>query len=671
MYSENDKIMKVTPLINTKYLQQTSSSKSQKSTKVSVPCENLGVSNINSQMLNFGAKKINVLDLDFDKKLLGLDGVTCPCCGVKTITKDKMDLFVDKANKVNTAKEFSMVFKEVNQYLKPPYKLLAKYVSSIAEDNPQLPPMSVCKMLASGSNKILKNRFKHEAKWLEKLLDEEDFSKPDVEKLKGCVDYLKNVEHTPKWFECKKDLLNKFGELETPKKWLYYEMVKEKVLEVYDYNGVLQYDAIKDGRLNFHGSVMKKCLRDSVSVIEKYNKSLSDDIRGNKLLICNKCQTNPAKYAQMEASPYFDQRVKMHLDDLSAQIAKNKLEGDTSYIFNVIRTMNKISKEEHHFSSRLISGSAKVKIFPEIRSDYIFEEYEGIPCATCGTIMLPHEQKMKIYNEIIACENLHQLKHLVNMYEAHITPKGKKILNRFNTILKAHPEITEKTLFKKLRKQSGYDVAVDLVTQQINLKKFAKTHEFNSLDQILLVDYMCRLDNIAAKCLAGQEFVYDEYDKAISETLNKMLNPHKKELITMLKQNIKTLYIQDILVRPMPNIIEITGSRAKAMFENIFKLASFTVDHTIARSLGGSEKYMNKLGYCKDCNHEKSGRHFISWAAQHPEMNENLPKQLVKLSEIIRENKLKDYKDYPSEAARYAVLLSRGKLDIPTEYETF
>lgn len=662
--------MKVTPILNIKYKNPMHSIESRNDSIAVLPAKNLGLPNAYSPLLSFKGKPQSVLGWAFDKKISSLDGVACPCCGVKTISRNSADLLVNRANKINTVKEFSMVLKEAEPYLKRPFKLIVKYVSQMAEENPQLPALSACKMLASGASKIMKNRFYYEAKNLDNIIDEENLTGLDKKQLSNTMDYLKSLETVPKWNVLRENLLDSFGKMDTPKKWVYFENLKDKLYEVYSYSWAVRYDVRHDSRLKYHGSLIKKCLSDSVSEITKYSDSLPDEANFNKLLVCHRCNINPNKFSIMRDHPDFEDRAITHIKDLSGQIALNKLEGDNSYIFNVISMMNKISRKEHTFNTHLITGPARAKIFTEIKSEYAFNEYGGVPCATCGTEMLTHDQKIKLYEGIEECENLHQLKHFVEMNKVHITPKGRKIFERFGTILNEHPDITEKTLFKKLRKQSNYDIAVDLVTQQINLKKFAKKHEFNSLDQILLVDYMCRLDNIAARCLAGQEFVYDEYDKVINDTLDKMLNPHKKNLISMLKKNIKTLYIQDILVRPLPIVVEKTGSKAKAMFQNVFKLASFTVDHTNAKSLGGSDDYYNKLGYCKDCNHEKSGRHFISWVSQHPEMNKNLPKQLVKISEIIKENNLKQFRDYPSEAARNAVKLSRGKLKISTEYKT-
>ena len=48
----------------------------------------------------------------------------------------------------------------------------------------------------------------------------------------------------------------------------------------------------------------------------------------------------------------------------------------------------------------------------------------------------------------------------------------------------------------------------------------------------------------------------------------------------------------------------------------------------------------------------------------------NLPKHLRKISEIIKREKIKEMYDYPENLAKYSMELSKGRLRIPTKYDT-
>lgn len=663
--------MKITPILNTKLITPRPIPMSSENTTVQNSNRNLGLPMSYAPMISFMAKKHHTKEMSFDDKLLALDGVTCPCCGVKTINREKANYFVNCANKAYTAREFANVMEEVKPYLRRPYLLAVQYVDNIANENPNYRASDVCKMLAAGTGKIILNRFKYEAKHLEGVLESSYFSDIDKVKIQGFVEYLNSVEEVPKWATFLEKLHEHFDEIESPQKWDMYMRLKTKIREPYDYSAALRYDLMKDG-LNYQGHVMKQLLSDSISKVAIYNKDQSDKSRYNRFIICNSCSGNPARYSIMQKSPKLEEFAESHIISLSKCISANQLEGEASYLNDVINLMNRISKNKLNLNARMLQGAARSKIFTENKSEYVFDEFEGIPCATCGTEMLTHRQKIDLFDQISKCENLHELNNLAKMHSKNVSPKGQRIVKLFDKNLAENPNITDKTMFKLLQKQIGYELAVDLVKQQIKIKEFAKRYEFNSLDKILLVDFMTRLDGIAARCLAGEEFIYDEYDKAIIETLDKMQNPHKKNLINNVKENITSLHIQDGLVRPLPHVVKKVGSRSKAMFENIFKLASLTVDHTVAKSLGGSDDYSNKIAYCKDCNHEKSGRKFKSWVSKHPEINKNLPLQLEKISEIIKHNEsLNSYHDYPTKAAEKAVKLANGKLKIKTEYNTY
>jgi len=656
--------MKITPLIIFKYTNNHS---------LQTPTNNYRQEYSTSQrnlpavsyrpFINFGANK------DFDTKLNSLNGVHCPCCGTKTINKEIAANLVRRVNNARTAKELAKIFHSAEQYFRPEYKLVAANIILESDKNPDISPKEVCKKLSEKTGSMLMSEFKVQAQYLEDLLKEEKFSSSDREKINEIIEYLDSTKAIPRWRDVKEKLVGAFSGLETPEKWKYFYTLRDGILAKYNYSFVLKASEKLDKNMTPQGCVMERCLSESISKIEKYDKSQPDDIRGNKLLVCSHCFDNLANFKKMRVSPKLEEMARTYIEDIKTAIVTNKLEGDNSYILDAINLMNKIGKGRVNINPKEIKGPARAKIFAELKSEYIFENYEGIPCATCGVEMLTHNQKIKIYKEIEECENLHELMNTVSLYKKNISPKCYPLFERFCEILNNNPDIEDEEMLKYLSKMSGRDIAIDLVTQQMKLQDYVKSNDFNYFDKMLIKDCIKQLDNIAARCLANEPFIYDEYDDIISQTLDKMVNKNKKEVIKIVKQNIKSLYVNDLLSRPKDNIVEKAGNNSKAMFENIFKQSGITVDHTLASKLGGKDIYENKLGYCKGCNQEKSGIHFASWSSIHPEINQNLPKQLIKISEIIKEDGLQEFKDYPSTAARNAMRLSCGKLNIPENYD--
>ena len=91
---------------------------------------------------------------------------------------------------------------------------------------------------------------------------------------------------------------------------------------------------------------MKQLLSDSISKVAIYNKDQSDKSRYNRFIICNSCSGNPARYSIMQKSPKFEEFAESHIISLSKCISANQLEGEASYLNDVINLMNRISKNK-------------------------------------------------------------------------------------------------------------------------------------------------------------------------------------------------------------------------------------------------------------------------------------------------------------------------------------
>ena len=86
--------------------------------------------------------------------------------------------------------------------------------------------------------------------------------------------------------------------------------------------------------------------------------------------------------------------------------------------------------------------------------------------------------------------------------------------------------------------------------------------------------------------------------------------------------------------------------------------------------LAGRMNILTRLDIANACNNKKGKKPLHIWAALHPEVNENLPKHLKFISGIIKREHIKEMYDYPEQAARQAIRLAKGKIHIPTDYDT-
>lgn len=72
-----------------------------------------------------------------------------------------------------------------------------------------------------------------------------------------------------------------------------------------------------------------------------------------------------------------------------------------------------------------------------------------------------------------------------------------------------------------------------------------------------------------------------------------------------------------------------------------------TFEHIVAKSKNGSDDLANGIMLCKQCNNERSDILYTQFLKLHPEMKDNLPKQINKVITFIKHDKLIGYDEYP------------------------
>lgn len=659
--------MKILPLVNIK--QYTESAKKDLPNGTSAPryLQINKLPDICVPLISFCGEKA-----DFKSQLSSLEDIHCPSCGYKMLSDKKLKELVKESARMKTMPEYAAFLNKNKDYFHPQFQPFVRYIDNFAQKYPEKPFIEIFKMLRSGTPKIMIKKLNNKAEYLSELMKEEKFSDSDKEKINECIGYLKAQKSIPKAFDVKQNLMQTLGSLENPKKWEIYTNVKKGIQNVYGYHIALQYHPEKSGGLSEQAFVLKNMLSYSKNEMANVYTNIKEDKRFNNMLICNDCRPKYTTFKNIESSPNAKQNIQHYIDDIASAIADNKLAGNSSYLYEFIGAVNSVTKHRMSFDRKKVSSGAQVNVFKETKSEYIFADYEGIPCACCGVTTITHEQKLKLFKIIADCENLSELKNVMKLYSKHVNTKNRIIYDRFYQIMKENPDIKEDKLMGSLRALSKQDINKELADVKEKLINYTNKNSknLNYLEKEFIKDFIYELDNRFSKVPVNEMFCYDDYDDAVSNTLDKIKDPYSKDLIKIAKKNIKKLYVRDCLVKPSTLVINKTGGEAKAMFQNIFKMSVITVDHRKAKDLGGEDDYNNKVGYCKDCNNEKSRTPYVVWVGMHPEINQNLPRHLRAISKIIKDNGLKDMIDYPEKTARTSMRLARGKLNIPTEYNT-
>lgn len=589
---------------------------------------------------------------DFQTQLSSLKGIHCPACGVKMLAKDELRATIREADKVRTVGEYSKILNKNIDSMQPKFKKLAKFMSEVAERNPNLGIHDAFNITRSGANKMLREELRKSATYLKEMEKENKFSDADKEIIDNLIEEIKGYSKTekpPKVKEFKENLQKNIEQMESPKKWEMYTSIKENIQNAYNYRAILNYKPEYSQGLTEGAFILENVLRYSKSNINKIYTNVEKDERFNSILACTQCQDSRHTHFKnwVDTNPDMLIHTKQYLDDIAQSIVEDKLKGNSHYLQEVLGAIRKASAQKLSFTLSDLDGIAASKVFHENRTPYRFASYENIPCACCGGLTITHEQRVKLYEDIAKCKTLSEVKNIAQLNSKHIMPRYRFIFDRYKKVLADKPNITENDMMYELRVMSKQDLKKAFKNARKEILQVSSTKKLNSFDKELVNDFIFQLDKKYSKIHPNTEFIFDEYDRSIDFSINKMQSEIRIKLANIAKNEIRKLYMQDKMVMPQNDLILKLGSSANAMFQNIFKMSILTVDHILPKNLGGGEEDNNKIGYCKDCNNEKSDVPFIVWYKYHPELKTNIPKHLNKINEIIKEENMIEMKNYP------------------------
>ena len=607
---------------------------------------------------------------EFKRQMLSLDNIHCPGCGNKMLSEKKLKQIVNNAAYTKTIPEYAKFLEKNKEYFHPQYQPFIAYVNRFAQNTPEKSIQDMLNVMSKGSSVLMNKQFVKDADYLQKQLERKQFSPSDKEKINECINYFRTLEKIPKYSDLKEHLLNTLGSLDSEQKWELYNKIKKNFQKIYTYNFVLKNRDINTAGLPEHAAVTYNILLNSKSSLASVYQNPAKEKRFNKFLLCDNCAASYKSFSAITSKPDAKEKLELYSNDIADAIAQRKLAGNNLYLYEFFRTVRGFTKNRISLDRGQICSEAKNTIFNEEKSQYIFSGYSGIPCACCGTNMLTHEEKEDIYRQIIKSDGLFELRNVAKVNEKYISRRYNGIIDRYNKILEKYPEITEKEMVQLLQKLTKRDLKQQIEKNKNEVLKYQARCRLNYLDKEYLNDYVYRVNKKYKNLENESEFRFDDYKKLLKQTLENINNPAREKFIELAKQDIQHLYILNRLVNPLPHVAEKTGGELKAIFENIFKGSVITVDHIQSRYEAGADEYYNKIGYCRDCNREKTNMTFEEWIKVHPEIRKNLPRHLQKISEIIKKEKIKSMYDYPEKVARFTMKLANGKLKIPAKYDT-
>lgn len=595
-----------------------------------------------------------------DEELMKAEGVHCPVCGIKMLSKEKYLNLIEESKKIEKPGEFFEFLNKNKEYIPDFYLKIIKHTEAMLE-NPNVQTMNdVFLNLSRISKSRVKTYLRRTAGTFTTLKNYGSVSDEDSKKLEICIDECMKptLEKTAKVSKLSyyMDLLQKnILTLDTLRKKDIYRESRERLKDAFLYSGLFK-KSWNNGS-NFNENITSELVsriflpslkRTGALFSDLNNKKFKDE---NTILLCGGCEKNNKEIVKtLRLNPKVKQNINIYLKDISKCIAKSDIDLPSSYPIEQAKSIRRLTSIDIDIQELL--GVLKSKIFEERRSDINFEvlNFEDVPCASCGIPTLTHEQKIKLLISIERAKSDEELNSIVEKNKRYLRPEFVEILDEYRYITSKFPNMSQGDIIKLL--QSKMDLSMDIIIlDTVDLiKKHAEDIELNQSDKRLLNKY---LNNTKNKFLNKERelwFPYREYNTLIGETLMKMENPRKFELIDIARGEPREKHIIETILYLHPNILS-KMSPLKGMLQNMFKQSVITADHIMPRDRNGGNDKENIAAFCKFCNRKKTDMLLKDYYNFNPQLRINMQKYLNKVVRLIKTGVLKGYEDYPSQFA--------------------
>lgn len=604
---------------------------------------------------------------------LNLDVIHCPVCGAQTLSEKSLDAILNKAEKVNNTGEFLNLLKEYENHIPMNMRHILFVGAEKFKDNLDA-PLSSYVISCRDKAKIDRSKCLEHAKMFltnysnslsdgdERIVIDEvnNAFNPD----EGLGSYFGNIGSvfvSPHVHQSVKDYLSKNI---TPK-------LNDGTVKCCDIDGVESLPK----------NVLAKTFAENIfsqSVIRLttiQNSKTFPNMQNNSVLVCDSCCNKAPSRAFMDfnnVKNYAVAKVLMfaYLGDVAKAMGEGYIDTRKYYFSNFPFYVNKLSRGNISFSDveinrlhNLRSMAARRDVFAPIEQSKV-----DVPCAECGSIMLPHVTRLNIHRDLLLADNMQDYFEVLKRYDKFIGSHARDSRDVFFNVMSENPDISmDEFLFnfnRRMERIAKEDtlLALEEFDSSIDYVRAEGTPE--QLEAILYVK-----DKFNAYLENGwfKDFNYTNMLKNVVDI--DLDSPNCTKGIYSLLSDLKTIAYKMSLIQPVSQYDNDDKDPVFTILFNLFKSDVATADYLVATKKGGKGSKDNLIGLCKGCNTLKNNKGVSAWYAQHINVRKNFHKHLEVVNEMAKEGIIEGYDDWAASIAQSMYELTRERYDIRWRYK--
>lgn len=627
----------------------------------------------------YSYKPVNFKGLDtiaFIGDLKSLTDMHCPLCGTKMLSQKEALQAMKEADEVNTPEEFCNYLEKYSENINPDFKNVIKDSKMQFYKNRSPEMQLFLEGLKSVFTKRTANASEKTYETINEILKDNNISEHDKKLINECkreIEYIIQKKSRTSLLKCiytttkntmrllqNEQKFEIYDKMTNPlKKALRQELLFEKGQSELSVNEPLQK------------TFLKNLLHFSKSDIHKVHsqKEAQDGSILNMMLSCEHCAAESKNLYKLKTTQ--DTRhYYQHLQELAKAALSGKLESNRAYPITLANFVRDTSKERLNPDDNdiLLKQLSQITGVTKLRDvDFEIVSQKGIPCASCGQETITHDDKCELFDNIKNTSSMYGIAEIFNDNKNLIKPRYLGLVKRFNRLLIESHDITENEMLNNLRLYQYNKIKNALFECMTEVTKLSGNKNFNEYNKKCVNEYIEKTQNLLSELQPDEVFDYHQYRQITQESIGRIFDKDKNEIVISAKKPLKDLYLAQLLLFPDDEISQKVGSEIKVFAQDIFKSSVATVNNLdkTDKDIAQKDSKGKKVVFCKGCKTEKRTKDLKYWHKLHPEMEQNLLKYLRKVEELSKNRTVKGFEYYPYEVLENARILTDGEIDIP------
>ena len=385
-------------------------------------------------------------------------GIHSPNCGVAMLSKYDFEAIAKKAMNASNAGQLVSIIKNNK-------KFVPKNLMQIFDDIESLPDyenMSISQFRSEMSriSFLRKRQVTHNVKdYLREYA--QNFDSDKCEKAIANVDKIRSKQP----YHVQKDFIMQFvKDLDLDAEQTNY-ILANTLKPLFFANGYcMLYNSSKISQIpedNCGVFMVQRLFYPSLNHIIPISKyPTHENLANNSVLVCQNCTQNQSKSVFWKTDDFNELKdnMKAYLTDISYLMGEGKIEFSSDYLKAFTSISSKISKQQILFTPDEIKAIKNVQRAVTRHEHFapIEQTQVDIPCAECGSVMLPHSKRKEIEKELKACNTPFEYAKVIEKNIKYIGKNYRVLANIFLDIVHNEPGISNEKFLKEFSKKEAH-----------------------------------------------------------------------------------------------------------------------------------------------------------------------------------------------------------------------